>query len=360
MRFVSVRFRAESHRSPLCESVKETNKKGITRGIRKDQQTMCCVVVSYPNPKKDSDYETWKEKNIEWLKEQYGDDLKTVIEHNDESHPHLHAFILPDDLKCSKYNIGKIAKDDFMKSKEADEIKDNKEKNKCGDRKYKEEWRKWQNDYFEKVGVPCGLTRLGPGRRRLTRDQWNLEQKQAESLKKVISQKNSFVSKTKKEAFSERDKIIQEAKEYAAKILADADQQLAKIKNEISQEEQKLTDIKSHWFVKRLMKNIREEGFTEGIKKSSSQVSKLKKSIKTLKKEKEILIKEKEFSDDMRRKDLISSDKSEQEKQLLKNKISSLISENDKLKIEKEDYKDRWSTLDNSLSLHSSKSNYKK
>lgn len=67
-------------------------------------------------------------KNIEWLKEQYGDDLKTVIEHNDESHPHLHAFILPDDLKCSKYNIGKIAKDDFMKSKEADEIKDNKEK----------------------------------------------------------------------------------------------------------------------------------------------------------------------------------------------------------------------------------------
>lgn len=142
--------------------------------------------------------------------------------------------------------------------------------------------------------------------------------------------------------------------------MADADQQLAKIKNEISQEEEKLKDIKSHWFVKRLMKNIREEGLKEGIKKSSSQISKLKKSISTLKKEKENLIKEKEFSDDMRRKDLLSSDNSDREKQLLKDKISSLISENDKLKIEKEDYKDRWSTLDNSLSLHSSKSNYKK
>lgn len=57
---------------------------------------------------------------------------------------------------------------------------------------------------------------------------------------------------------------------------------------------------------------------------------------------------------------MISSDKSDQEKQILKDKVSSLISENDKLEKEKEDYKNKYADLSNSISLQSSKSGYKK
>lgn len=356
----------ESLHDEKCSSMKMTNNKGQSRSIRKDQQTLGTVILSYPNKQEgqdeqqySKDYEKWKTLSIDWLKEKYGDELKTVVEHVDESHPHLHAYLLPEDAKADKYNIGRRAKTDFLKSDESKKLEP-KEANKVGDRVYKQAWREWQDSYYEKVAIPCGLARIGPGKRRLSRAEWQQENQQAQSLKKVLSQKNNFVSKTKKEAFSERDKIIQEAKKQADKILADADQQLAKIKDEISQEEEKLSTIRSHWFVKRLYKNIREEGFTEGIKKSSSQISKLKKSIKTLKKEKENLIKEKEFSEELRRKDLLSSDETQREKQLLKDKISSLEKDNKKLSEEKEDYKNKYADLDNKLSLPSSKNGYKK
>jgi len=340
-----------------CEEATTTNNKGQTRKIRKDQQTLACVVLSYPKDGKD--YPEWEKKSLEWLQSKYGESLKSVIRHTDESHPHLHAYLLADDMRASQFNEGKQAKDAFMQSPEALKM-DKKEANKLGDKEYRKAMRGWQDDYYEKVGIPCGLSRIGPGKRRLSRDAWHNEQKQAASLKIALNQKNGFVRKTKEKAQEEAQKLIQEAKAKADKILQDADQQLAKIKDEISQEEQKLTDIKSHWFVKRLMKNIREEGFTEGIKKSSSQISKLKKSISKLKKEKENLIKEKEFSNELRRKDLLISDNADREKQLLKDKISSLENDNKKMSQERDNYKNKYAYLDNSLSLQSSKSSYKK
>lgn len=356
----------ESLHDEKCSSMKMTNNKGQSRSIRKDQQTLGTVILSYPNKQEgqdeqqySKDYEKWKTLSIDWLKEKYGSELKTVIEHTDESHPHLHAYLIPDDLKADKYNIGRRAKTDFLKSDESKKLEP-KEANKIGDRKYKEEWRKWQDDYFEKVGVQTGLSRIGPGGRRLSRPQWQQEKQQAESLKRALNQKENFVLKTKSAAKQEADQLIQEAKKQAAKILADADRKLQDIQKNISQEEEKLSTIKNSWFVKRLYENIREEGLKEGIKKSSSQISKLKKSISKLKKEKETIQKEKNYSEELRRKDMLISDKSDLEKQELKNKVSSLISENDKLKEEKEDYKNKYADLHNSISLQSSKSGYKK
>jgi len=356
----------ESLHDSMCDNAKMTNSKGQTRSIRKDQQTLGTVVLSYPSPKEgqdeqqySKDYENWKKLSVDWLKEKYGSELKTIIEHTDESHPHLHAYLIPDDLKADKYNIGRRAKTEYLKSDESKKLEP-KEANKVGDRVYKQAWREWQDSYYEKVGIPCGLARIGPGKRRLSRDQWQKENQQAQALKKAISQKNGFVSRTKEQANSEAQKLIQEAKKQADKILQDADKKLSEIKNQISQEEEKLTSIKNTWFVKRLLSNIREEGFTEGIKKSSSQISKLKKSIKTLKKEKENLIKEKDFSEELRRKDLIASDGSNIEKQELKNKISLLEDDNKKLSMERDDYKNKYADLDNSLSLQSSKNGYKK
>lgn len=334
-----------------------TNAKGQTRKIRQDQQTLACVVLSYPKDGKD--YPEWEKKSLEWLQEKYGDNLKSVIRHTDESHPHLHAYLMSGDMKASIFNDGKQAKDAFMSSQAAQEM-DKKAANKLGDKAYRQAMRDWQDSYFESVGVHCGLSRIGPGNRRLSRDEWHNEQKQAASLKRAISQKNNYVSKTKEQAKQEADQLIQEAKKQAAKILADADRKLQDIQKNISQEEEKLSTIKNSWFVKRLYENIRADRIKEGIKKSSSQISKLKKSINTLKKEKEIILKEKEFSDELRRKDMLISDKIGLENQILKDNVFSLQRENVNLEKEKEDYKERWSTLDNQLSIQSQKSNYKK
>lgn len=116
----------ESLHDEKCSSMKMTNNKGQSRSIRKDQQTLGTVILSYPNKQEgqdeqqySKDYENWKKLSVEWLKEKYGDELKTVIEHTDESHPHLHAYLIPDDLKADKYNIGRRAKTDFLKSDES-------------------------------------------------------------------------------------------------------------------------------------------------------------------------------------------------------------------------------------------------
>ena len=41
---------------------------------------------------------------------------------------------------------------------------------------------KLQDEFHNKVGIKTGLTRIGPGRRRLTRDAWQAEQKQAKAF----------------------------------------------------------------------------------------------------------------------------------------------------------------------------------
>lgn len=329
-----------------------TNNKGQTRKIRQDQQTLACIVLSFPKEKPGQDneqyhkeYQNWRSLSVDWLKEKYGNNLKSVIQHTDERHPHIHCYLMADNMKASQFNEGKQAKDAFMSSQEAKEM-DKKEANKKGDKEYRQAMRAWQDDYYEKVGIPCGLARIGPQKRRLTRDQWHNEQKQAESLKKVLSQKNGFVRKTKEKAKQEADQLIQEAQERAKKILADADQKLSEIKIQISKEEEKLTSIKSNWFVKRLYENIREDGFKAGIKKSASQISKLKKTISNLKAEKKNL-------DKLRREDLLQSDKSNQENYTLKEQIRELTETNKEISKERDLFKEKYADADNSLNRDS-------
>ncbi|WP_281858568.1 hypothetical protein [Litoreibacter halocynthiae] len=80
------------------------------RSIRKDRHTLTTAVASHPLPtdlvstKPDAraDYERWRDHNPAWLKARFGDNLVSVIEHWDEKHPHIHAYILPlDDPTCS-------------------------------------------------------------------------------------------------------------------------------------------------------------------------------------------------------------------------------------------------------------------
>ncbi|MDP9628727.1 UNVERIFIED_ORG: hypothetical protein J2W85_000775 [Ensifer adhaerens] len=197
---------------------------GKTRKIRRDQKTLHTVVASHPytmaeirdDPAKRKEAEEWEKRTVSWLRSQYGDDLRSVIRHEDESHYHLHAYTLPQSdpgFKALKFHPGTTAKREIMAAGPVDG-EGIKALSKRADAAYKASMRQWQDSYHESVGIPCGLTRLGPQRRRLTRDEWQKEKVQAQALKKTIQRAREL--KDSGEAFLDR------TKERAAAIQADA------------------------------------------------------------------------------------------------------------------------------------------
>ncbi|MEH0292515.1 plasmid recombination protein [Agrobacterium sp. CCNWLW71] len=211
-------------------------KGGKPRKLRQDHKTLHTVIASHPytmeevrtDPAKLREAEEWERRTIAWLRAQYGSDLKSVVRHEDESHFHVHAYIVPTDdpeMRALRHHPGVVAKRATMAAGPTDG-EDKKALSKKADAAYKTAMRSWQDAYHEAVGIPCGLARLGPQRRRLTREQWKAEQAQARALKATIERATavkergeSFISKTKEDAA----RIAAEA----AVAKADADRQIA-------------------------------------------------------------------------------------------------------------------------------------
>jgi hypothetical protein len=162
-----------------------TDGRKARRGIRKDRHTLMTVVASHPfltelvvsDDDARSDYERWRNHNIAWLKARFGGNLVSVIEHQDEKHPHLHAYILPlNDPTCTARDLNPAwrSKEEAMAiAREAGH--DAQVANKLSNVAYRSAAREIQDDYFQHVSVPCGLTRTGPKRRRFSRQQWAAE-----------------------------------------------------------------------------------------------------------------------------------------------------------------------------------------
>lgn len=211
---------------------------GKRRKIRSDQKSLHTVVASHPftmdevraDPGKHREAERWERRTVAWLQDQYGDDLISVIRHEDESHYHLHAYVVPisdPEMKAAKFHPGVTAKRTIMTSGPADG-EDQKALGKRADAEYKAVMRQWQDSYHEAVAVPSGLTRLGPQRRRLSREEWQREKVQARSLQKVVQQARKvkasgeeFISRTKTDAAKIRTDA-ERAQEAARKVAAAA------------------------------------------------------------------------------------------------------------------------------------------
>ncbi len=172
------------HDARLAEA-RTTNKDGKSRKLRVDQHTLMTVVLSHPATvaeMRDStavaaDVQAWEERSVAWLRAIWGETLVSVVRHTDEAHCHLHAFIVPDgpEMRARLLHPGIAAKD---REKEAAlaEGADAKTANARGDVAYKAALRAMQDDFWCSVGLPSGLARLGPARRRLTRSEWRTEQ----------------------------------------------------------------------------------------------------------------------------------------------------------------------------------------
>lgn len=170
---------------------------GKARRVRSDQHTLATVVASFPvpwdavraDPGQADALANWERRTVAWLRDQFGDQVVSVVLHVDENFPHLHAFILPADppMRAKLLHPGWSAKTAAVTAAKADGA-NAKEANAKGDVAYKATMRAWQDSYWQAVGLPCGLTRLGPGRRRLTRAQWQTEKSAARTTATLIDE----------------------------------------------------------------------------------------------------------------------------------------------------------------------------
>jgi vacuolar-type H+-ATPase subunit H len=213
----------DAHIEARATVVQKADGTEARRAIRRDRHTMASIVMSYPVPRAaittdegKAQLERWERRNLEWLRRTYGDQLKVVLAHEDEEHPHLHAWILADDpgADATTLHPGKVAK----KRAEAEAKARGEEPRtavKLGNGAYREAMKQWQQDYYEAVGAPEGLTRTGPGRRRLSRKQWADEKRGAEAAAATMAR----AAEAEAQAFE----VIEDAKSEAGKIVAGAE-----------------------------------------------------------------------------------------------------------------------------------------
>lgn len=218
-----------------ADAARDVMSNGRSRAIRKTQKTLGTVVASYPvslaevrsDPEKTKALTEWEKRTVAWLRETYGDQLVAVVRHVDETYPHLHAYILPNNamMKVNDIHPGQQAKAAIMAGGPA-EGEDEKALNKRGDAAYKAAMRAWQDSYHQVVSIPCGLTRLGPRNRRLTRAEWQAEKTQARALRGALDRAASVRQKVElfvTEKRTENESLIAAASAEAAKLRADAD-----------------------------------------------------------------------------------------------------------------------------------------
>ena len=77
------------------KNTKTKDKNGKEKKLRKDANVILAGVISL-NRDNENIWDDYKNDSIKYLKEKYGDKLKSVIEHTDETNPHFHFYIVQD------------------------------------------------------------------------------------------------------------------------------------------------------------------------------------------------------------------------------------------------------------------------
>lgn len=143
------------------------------RKMRKDGLCLAAGVISMPDEMR-KDWPRYREAVVRWLKKQYGDRLLSVVDHQDENHPHLHFYaVARDGESFDRLHPGRTAAA-AAAARGADKKTQRVE--------YMNAMRAWQDDFSRECAANFGLARLGPGRRRLSRAEWKREQAQAKAF----------------------------------------------------------------------------------------------------------------------------------------------------------------------------------
>jgi hypothetical protein len=177
------------------------------RKLAKDAQILLAGVVSAPieseslladirayNESKDSQgkgnkalitenmkaWDIFKKKTLEFLQAKYGEALKSVVCHFDESYLHFH-FYCHNDLKNGTLNLDGLHDGYDAERKFAPNRKSRNESGKQRRTAHANAMKAFQDNYYAQVAQYCGFARVGPRKRRLKHDEWVTEKKTNQS-----------------------------------------------------------------------------------------------------------------------------------------------------------------------------------
>ncbi|MEY9358683.1 hypothetical protein ABH994_001404 [Bradyrhizobium yuanmingense] len=176
----------------------------IGRKLRSDTPVVMVGVASWPvlvadikaDPAKQAEYTLWRSATIEWLQEQWGGKLECVVQHLDEPRPHLHYVVVPR-LNSSRRLLIETVHPGVRAAAECKNAGGSPRQQKDA---YVDAMIDLQDSYYERVAVRCGLTRLGPRRQRLTREEWVQQQRQATALAEAHAKLEWYKTKVKERA----------------------------------------------------------------------------------------------------------------------------------------------------------------
>lgn len=123
------------------------------RKRRKDARCLVAGIASHPiamtdmNNSNGQGVKAWVHDTLSWLKAQFGKNLKGCVLHLDESHPHLHYFVVGDAQRLHPGMRGEVK----GKTRIADPV--------IRMEAHKQGLRNFLDDYHTKVGVRHGLAR---------------------------------------------------------------------------------------------------------------------------------------------------------------------------------------------------------
>lgn len=306
---------------------KTTDKNGKEKKLRKDACILLAGVVSLDR----ADEEIWDEyktKSIEYLKNKYGENLKCVVEHTDETNPHFHFYVVGNQkqdlnlLHDGKLAVSKLAKED---------------KKKLHQTAYTEAMIKFQDDFYTKVSNKFGLSRTGeePRERYKSRPDYLRFKKRQETALNILANLEEFekkeLKKAKQAGFNVGIKNFDETN-FFRKL----DWRVKRIKKEKDNEIKKLSDENDNLNIDKsylqheldMSKIELSDAYSqrnEASRKNSVYIDK----VNTLKKENKLLLPYKDQFDL----------KLKQEKEPLQAEVKELTSENTNLKNENSELK---------------------
>lgn len=189
---------------------------------RKDAPIMASGVVSLPRERID-EWPEYLATTIEALKEKYGERFRCAVEHLDESHPHVHFYLVP--LKGEDFGV---VHDGYAASRAARQG-DNKVRT-----SFKQAMMQWQDWVQEKIGSKFGLARIGPRLRRLKGNAWKEEQENR-AISLLEAKRDALVADiaTKEASFADRESRFAEAEAKILKLGQDVERRgLLLVRNE--------------------------------------------------------------------------------------------------------------------------------
>ncbi|HHW1178019.1 TPA: hypothetical protein ACUSZO_004625 [Escherichia coli] len=306
---------------------KTTDKNGKEKKLRKDACILLAGVVSLDR----ADEEIWddyKAKAIEYFKDKYGENLKCIVEHTDETNPHFHFYVVGNKdqdlnlLHDGKLAVSKLAKED---------------KKRLHQTAYTEAMIKFQDDFYTKVSNKFGLSRTGeePRERYKSRPDYLRFKKRQETALNILANLEEFEEKEFEKAKTRGLNIgIKDFDQNT--FLGKLDWRVKRIKKEKDNEIKKLSDENDNLNIDK--SNLQHEldiskielsdaynQRNEASRKNSVYIDK----VNALKKENKLLLPYKDQFDL----------KLQQEKEPLQAEVKELTSENTNLKNENSELK---------------------